>query len=631
MCGFAGVIDLDRPPDPEVVRAMGALLRHRGPDDEGCFRDAAAALMALRLAIIDPSPAGRQPMESADGRHVIAFNGAVYNYVELREELRARGRLFRTGTDTEVLLEAFAEWGLDALPRLNGMFAFAVWDRRERRLVCARDRFGVKPLYYRASGRSLAVASEIKALLVRGASPPVNEERLYDLLARRKRDHTGDTLFRGVSQLEPAHALTFDDDGVRLRRWWEPPLDGPPAGEEDAPSAVRDVLRDAVRLRLRSDVPVGTCLSGGVDSSAVVCLASELLADSVPDARSLGAEQRTFTAAFPGEAIDERSFADEVAAAAHARASFCAPEAPSLELLERIVWHHDEPLLGASVVAQWHVMELARAGGVTVLLDGQGSDELFAGYEAFAGFRVADLLRAGRPRAAWATASRFLPGRHWNARSLAAATARAFLRVSVETRLRERLDGVPRWIAPDLPRPEPMPRPPARDLLHAQLGLVIRDELPSLLHNEDRNSMAFSLEARAPFLDVRLAELALRLPSEWLVADGEAKVVLRQALRGIVPHRVLARRDKLGFPAPERSWLVSRAQEVAELLGGRFEQRGIVRPEALRRARRQLLAGRPHPALWRWLCVELWFRQFIDGDRPRLDRFAAPSHRLAAR
>ena len=442
-----------------------------------------------RLSILDLSPAGHGPMASPDGAQWITYNGEVYNYLELARELRTRGHRFDSSCDTEVLLHAYGEWGPDALPRLNGMFAFAIWDRRRRELFCARDRFGIKPFYYTVAGGRFRFASEIKALLI---DPEVarrpNHDRIVDFLAFELADHTAETMFEGIYQLPPGCFFTVSPKtGLgSVRRWYEAaPAD---LGGARFDEAVRERLFESVALRLRSDVPVGTCLSGGLDSSSVVTIASRLRADEgapPPD---------SFTARCEDPRLDEMPHVRSVVAATGSRNHTVLPTAADVtDHLDTVLWHMDEPFHASSVVAQWKVMQLARAAGVTVLLDGQGGDEVFAGYRYMCPGFFYSLARQGR----LLSARREILARARLHSVPASRTLVELAKLSAPRRLRGRT--VPDWLDPDIAVPR---RPfPARPIHGQQLYGLTTWPLPFYLHHEDRNSMSFGLEARVPFLD----------------------------------------------------------------------------------------------------------------------------------
>ncbi len=551
MCGIAGIAG-GRATEDELRRMAGAMT-HRGPDSEGVWRDERCGLAFRRLAIIDLEDRSSQPLH-LEGLHLV-FNGEIYNYVELREQLRGLGHTFVTEGDGEVLLHAWAEWGEACLDRVNGMFAFAVWDGAA--LTLATDPFGEKPLYWRRTGERLEFASDIPAL---SAAGPPDEDALAAYVALGT---IPASFYAETHRLPGAHVLRFADGRVTQRRYWTPARVEVPSAYEDAVAELRRLLVDSIRLRLRSDVPVGTSLSGGVDSSAIVGLSAALAGDHT---------RHAFTAAFPGYERDEWSYAAEVAAAAGV-VEHHAVEPTVEELLadmDRLVRDQEEPFGSLSIYAQWRVNQRAHAEGVTVLLDGQGADELFAGYPGVTGKRFGAPAFAGRllrRRAAspYATAE------------AAAAGAR------VEPPGAE-------WKG-DSP-------------LHGELlRQTFATSLPALLRYADRDSMAHSREVRLPFLDRRIAEFALSVPEDFLVRDGVRKAVLRDAVRDVVPARVLDRTDKVGFEPPQAKWMADdrfRALAGDAIRGGRFIDRAAV--EADLRAG----AWRDHGALWRALNAELW-------------------------
>jgi asparagine synthase (glutamine-hydrolysing) len=657
MCGIVGIVGAGPVRARELV-GMARLLHHRGPDDEGYLlaghgwtRDLAgddtpeaviaapglhlprarigpddelAAGVALghrRLSILDLSPHGHQPMWR--GETAIAFNGEIYDYLELRDELRALGHHFHTGTDTEVVLAAYAQWGVDCLRRMNGMWGFALLDLARRRLLLARDRFGVKPLYYRFVGGRLALASEPKAFTALDDwAPHANVPRLLDFLVWGLSDHGEETMFEGVRQLPPGHVLEVDVSGPLAgrpldavpepRRWYA--LPPPPASPVvNGAEALRTLLDDAVRLRLRSDVPVGSCLSGGLDSSSIVCLMARRLAG--------GGHVSTFTAVSDDAAYDERAYAKAVVERTGSRATWVTPTAAGLlEEIDALVWHQDEPFLSSSIYAQWTVFRAARNAGVTVMLDGQGADETLCGYRGFFGAWLAGLLRSGRA-GKWAAEVAALRREVGFSPIRSVGYTAAYLSPRLQA-IAARIDGRAYadqgWIAPasrgafadDAVRRSGGRPSSIREMSVAQIQAT---NLPMLLRWEDRNSMAFSVEARVPFLDYRMVELALSLDDAEKVGGGLSKGVLRRAMKGIVPGNVLDRRDKMGFVTAEPLWMRrDRAAGFREALADAVEVLpGILDPSTVDRFD-EMVAGRRRfdPLFWRVICAGRWVRRF---------------------
>jgi asparagine synthase (glutamine-hydrolysing) len=601
MCGIGGTVGAA--PDPQLLERMAETMVKRGPDGHGIWIGEQAGLAATRLAIIDLHERSNQPMSF--GPLHLAFNGEIYNYRELREELIGRGHAFATEGDAEVILHAWAEWGEGALDRFNGMFAFAIWDDGESALTLASDPFGEKPLYYARDGERLVFASEVKALsLEPGLRAEADEEALAAFVARGLMPLPPKTFFHGVERLPPAHVLRWQAGRISTRRYWHPePVEGPRA-YPDAVEELRGLLKDSIRLRLRSDVPVGTSLSGGIDSSTIVLLSCELAGDHT---------RHAFTARFPGFERDEWAYASEVAQ--RAKVVEHHPIEPTADAaaadLEQLVLDQEEPVGSLSVYAQWRVMKAAREAGVTVLLDGQGGDELFAGYPISAGFAVradgiATTLRelsAGRSRAAAvgsSLAADLLPGparrEYWrrNGSPYASNTIVAAA-AGIDRRSREP------WIS--------SADPLRRELLTESF----ETSLPELLRYADRSSMAHSRELRLPFLDRRIAELAFSLPASFLYRNGTSKRILRDVGRGLVPDSVLRRNDKVGYEPPQRRWLESTLfldLIGAVLLDERSRRRGLYDTGAIER---ELARGswRDHTAIWRALNAELWLRALV--------------------
>lgn len=640
MCGIAGIVRTDQQPvDQTILVQMAARLRHRGPDDEGFYVQGSTGLAFRRLAILDLSPAGHQPMcnqacaEQGQGALWLVFNGEIYNYRDLTAELSALGHRFQSHTDSEVVLHAYEQWGTNCVHRLSGMFAFALWDEREQRLFAARDRFGIKPFYYHLDRNRLCFASEIKALFADPVTPNrVNDRRLYDYLVYGYLDHTAETLFAEIQQLPPAHTLTFAQGRLTLHRYWDldPVADLGHLSDDQAIAEFRRLFFDSVRLHLQSDVPIGTCLSGGLDSSAIVCTVNRLLeaggADQAGDEYvAVGERQRTFTSCFDDARFDEREYAAQVVAQTGAQWFRAFPDPAQLfDLLPSLIWHQDEPFGSTSIVAQWYVMQAARQQGVTVMLDGQGGDEVLAGYHPFFSGLWASLLRRG-DLAGLRRELRGFRDRHGPPPRILLTGALGLALPAVLRSQLQRWRGRthPAWLGPDLAAQDyPWLEPPTPfvDPLSSQMyGYLASVHLPSLLHYEDRNAMAFSIEARVPFLDHRLVEFAFALPHRLKLHQGETKWVLRRALADLLPPAIAQRQDKMGFVTPEAIWFRTILHQPVEdvFRSPSFRQRPYWRPEEALRLLQMHVTGASdhHHLLWRWLNTELWLQRFID-QRP---------------
>jgi asparagine synthase (glutamine-hydrolysing) len=596
VCGIAGIVGASFP-DPVVLERMANAMAHRGPDGQGVWHDQEVGFGFRRLAIIDLHERSNQPLHL--GCLHLVFNGEIYNYVELRDELSSLGHRFDTQGDAEVLLHAWAEWGEGALDRLNGMFAFGVWDDERRRLTMAVDPFAEKPLFYRPDGERLLFASDVRALKAADSSIGIADERAIDnFLALETMPVLPGTFFSDVYRLPPAHLARWERGGISLHCYWTPqrvlvPTDPVAVGER-----LRELMFDSVRLRLRSDVPVGTSLSGGVDSSAIVSISSHLAGDHA---------RHAFTATFPGFARDEWSYAEEVARAAGVTEHHAVlPRMEELlDDLQALVRAQEEPFASTSIYAQWRVMRAAREAGVIVLLDGQGADELFGGYPGIGGWA----LRSAGPRAALTA----LAGNPTLAEDLAIAytAGRVPRTLTRRHRLRRVSPYVTRELAQDASDLNPSGwgddgSPLYRELLRQ----AFCTSLPNLCRYADRDSMAHSVEVRLPFLDRRIAEFAFSLPPSMVFHDGLTKRALRDALRGLVPDRVLDRRDKVGYETPEQMWFntpVARARLAQVVLDPSIRASGRYNVAEFER---DVVAGawRDVRALWRAVNIELWLR-----------------------
>lgn len=546
---------------------MIATLQHRGPDGTGSWRspDGGTCLGHTRLAIIDLSDAGAQPMEYA-GRYRITFNGEIYNHVELRKFLVQRGYRFASASDTEVILALYDHLGVECLDSFDGAFAFALWDGRERRLFCARDRFGEKPFYYRLDGSSFVFASEIKAIVAACGHPGFSSSHVFDFLlyggAQDVHDPTS-TFYRDIRQLDAATYLLLDERGRAVtRRYWQLQdhgADSVALGEADAVERFGELLDTSIRRRLRSDVAVGSSLSGGLDSSTIVA--------TVARVKPAGQAQRTFSATFPGFIRDERRFAELVASDTGAAPFFVAPDADTAFAgLRRMMYHQEIPVGSASIAAQLAVMELARGNAVPVLLDGQGADEVLAGYSTFWPSYLMQLYRTDRGR--YRSVRHELEALHgpialsagW--RLLLAGYADPLdrgLRNGLR-RLRRPQDEVFSGIHPDLvrehrSRPSPIVvYPNLRRQLARSTGL---HALGELLRYADRNSMAHSVEVRLPFLAHELVEFVFSLPDDLKIRNGWTKYLLRASIDDLLPREIVWRKEKVGYEPPQEEWLRS--------------------------------------------------------------------------
>ena len=626
MCGICGALHFDgRPVTRELLAGMNARLRHRGPDGAGWLIDGALGLAMRRLKIIDIGGSD-QPLTNEDGSLALIFNGEIYNYRELRRGLESRGHRFRTRGDGETIVHLYEECGEGALERLRGMFALALWDGRRRRLLLARDRFGQKPLYYYQDREVFVFASEIKAILAHPDVPRVSRFATDD--GRALADYLSygyapapATAFAGVKALEGASALTIDLSGAtHQRRYWDLPRLAPPDPSAKASTYVGDLrerLLEAVKLRLVSDVPLGAFLSGGLDSSLITALMRK---------HSNGAI-KTFSIGFEGDdSFDESHYAEQVARHLDTEHTAFRVQPAAMSLLSELVWHHDQPFADSSAIPTYLVSRLTREQA-TVALTGDGGDELFAGYERFYGAAMMRKLRAVPApilRGAAGLLRRLPEGTGYydrvkRARRFAQAASLRLeqgyfdlvrvvdpeLLVEICPWARRHAPGVSRYL--DAAQPHPVAQ-----LVEANMRSYLPDDL---LIKADRCSMQASLEARAPFLDHELAEYAATIPFNLKLRGADAKHILKEAARGLLPAEIIERK-KHGFGLPLGAWLrrdMAAARDI--LLSRRARERGLLEMSTVARLiDEHERGGRDHNrALWALLTLEEWHRQFVDG------------------
>lgn len=639
MCGIAGIIS--RKPFPtSLIVGMTGLARHRGPNDEGFLaidpmRDcverfsgpdgtsnirssdgySTCMLGHRRLSILDLTSAAHQPMSNRDGSLWIVHNGEIYNFVELKEELSRAGHTFKTHSDTEVILAAYQEWGMGAFNRLNGMWSFVIYDRSASRLICSRDRFGVKPFYYAMIGELFVFCSEIKQMTTLPEwHASVNIPRALEFLMEGILDHTDETLFDGVRQLQGGSQMVIDlrTQARTVTRWYDvgSMKTGGISRFQDAADSFKSLFEDSVRMRLRSDAPVGYCLSGGLDSSSIV-----MQADKLKQPNHESSALRTISVSFEGEGYDETRFARIVSEAAHSDHQNISPDASRLfETLSSLIWYQDEPFGSSSIYAQGELFRTASLNGLRVMLDGQGADEILCGYHEFFGPYIAELAVGGRLKRAgreFSAFSRIHPYR-WPVKArllldcLVPPLLRPGLRKIAGRDFRHLLGAGLRPIARFAGQRTALS---VRELSLLQMS---RTSLPMLLHWQDRSSMAHSVENRTPFLDYRLVEFLLGLPSEFKLRDGMTKVLLRKALDGILPAAILQRQDKLGFAPPEPAWMVQHSDSVRRLLAESVQHTAGILTAAVGDEFEHVVRGtRPYdPVLWRALVFGQWMRVF---------------------
>jgi asparagine synthase (glutamine-hydrolysing) len=580
MCGFVGLFSTSHSQvsDNEIEKALN-LIKHRGPDSSGqnTYRLSGGQLSLgfRRLAIIDLSPSANQPFLSSNGNLTVVFNGEIYNYLELRSDLRSKGHVFKTNSDTEVLVNAWHEWGKDAIPKLVGMFSFVILDKEKEVICCVRDAYGIKPFFYKVEDQNLIFASEIKPIQsLSTGSPKINTELAMDYILGGEYDRSKGTFFAGVSQLEPGHFMEIDlrrgVKSLRTKRWWYPSVrEDLNISFSDAAERLREEFCNSVEMHLRSDVRVATALSGGLDSSAIVCVIRKLRPDL---------DIHTFSYIASNPKIDESKWVDLVN-----RRTNSIPHKIEIKTddfrkdLDDLIVSQGEPFGSTSLYAQYRIYQAAHEAGVTVMLDGQGADELLAGYFGYPESRIRTLIEKGD----WLKLVTFIsewskwPDR--NSSYLLKSTMKYSLPVQIQrildvplarrgnlNFLNRQFEGPSRF-ADVYPNDSWGQRRLTQRLLKEQSN----GALVALLRHADRNSMRWSIESRVPFLTIQLSELVLSFPENFLLNDrGETKSVFREAMRGIVDENILNRRDKIGLATPQEVWINPEWFKDATLLDG---------------------------------------------------------------
>lgn len=618
MCGIVGFINLDgRPAQKRLIEEMTLILKHRGPDDSGNYAEAEVALGHRRLSVIDPSPAGHQPMVNEDGSLWITYNGEVYNYREIRAVLEAKGYSFKSKTDTEVVLKGFEEWGVNCLEKFNGMFALAIWDEKHRRMVLARDRLGIKPLYYFLSPELFVFASEIKALLVHPhISIGVNDTAVFDYL-HLKYVVAPNTMFKDILKLRPGHYMVIEQGHCTIRKFWDilsKAKDKRLYPFEYYKEKNEDLLKKSTRRRLVSDVPLGAFLSGGVDSSTIVNFFSQEVSEPV----------RTFSVGFgQGRPVDEVDHARLVSRHLETEHHELTILPDAVNALSRIMYHLEEPLADPAIIPTFFLAEFSKRF-VTVVLSGEGSDETNGGYDRYVveiKLGIIELFRR-LPRFGKDLMDRlFFNIPQFRKLQFASQSVFNFLTISSifnpamgNSMLQE--DFRSEFLEYRHPYADLYEDLGSLDLKEVLLLLDLQTLLPDdLLLKVDKMTMAHSLEARVPFLDHELVEFVLTIPIRSRVRRTETKAVLRSVSRSYLPPQICRRRQH-GFHVPIEEWLKGDLKDILlELLQpDKVERRGYIKGQFVNTLVSEYLAGQRHLALpvWNLFMLELWFREFVD-------------------
>ena len=614
MCGICGIIKFNSEfIQQDTLQQMMQIMKHRGPDDEGVFIEDNVGLGFVRLSIIDLSSAGHQPKFSDDERYVIVFNGEIYNYIELKEELQEKGVVFKTLTDTEVLLNAYIYWGEDCLHRFNGMWSFAIYDRKNKDIFCARDRFGIKPFYYLQTKNLFAFSSEIQPLLtILKNKPTPNYQSIFEFLVFNRTDQSEDTFFKEIKKLQHAHKIFIDYKvdkfQIKISKWYDlKERVSKTIGFKNA-EEYKELFISALNLHQRSDVPIGVCLSGGLDSSSIV---SVLVNDFHLK------DLNTFSAVYKQNQVgDESIFINEYNGLLK-NMFFTTPDLNTLTNdLSVFIKAQGEPIPDTSPYAQFKVMELAK-GKVVVTLDGQGADEQLAGYHYFFGFYFRELLYSFKLKLFFTEIYYYLKKHH----SLFGIKSLLFFMLPIKLRtaimIKDR-----GYLTFDFINKFKKNSSIAGNIFGSKnLSSSLIDhfeyKMEHLLKWEDRNSMCFSIESRVPFLDYRLVEKSLATSNRLKIKDGMTKYILRDAMKGILPEKIRMRKDKIGFATPEDEWFREPAWQVIvnDILSSEsFKKRNLINQNKAKHLFLKHLSGKANIAneIWKWINIELWFREFID-------------------
>jgi asparagine synthase (glutamine-hydrolysing) len=615
MCGISGIINFNGEAAQErQIKLMMQTMKHRGPDDDGVFMEQNIGLGFVRLSILDLNISGHQPMIDPSGRYVIVFNGEIYNYIEIREILKAKGYSFRSTSDTEVLLYSYVEWGEGCLENLNGMFAFAIYDRQAKTLFIARDHFGIKPCYYYIDKDKFVFASEIPPILsALEKKPDPNLQTVFDFLAFNRTDQTEDTFFNGIRKLQHGHSClinTTGKGGIELsgiKRWYNLAEKVQNTIGFKSPEEYREMFSSAVGLQLRSDVPVGVSLSGGLDSSSLV---SVLLKDYKKE------DLHTFSAVYGKGQVGDESEYVAVFSSLLKNMSYTTPTGESLfKDKEDFVRAHAEPIPSPRPYSQFKVMELARKN-VVVTLDGQGADEQLGGYHYFFGLYFKELLRKGQLIRLMSETAGYLK----NHKSLYGLKSFAYFLLPENLKIKARV-AEKGYINKDFLKQYGANNNVTTNIYGSNsLNKAFLDhfeyKLEHLLKWEDINGMWFSLESRVPFLDYRLVEKTLALQPNQVIHKGTTKYILRQALNGTLPEKIRNRQDKIGFDNPADDWF--RSIPYQNLLkdifeNGYFFKQGIIDKEVTKKRYQMHLEGKLniHLEIWKWIHLNMWYDMFI--------------------
>ncbi|MCX6232793.1 MAG: asparagine synthase (glutamine-hydrolyzing) [Bacteroidetes bacterium] len=651
MCGICGIYNINfQPINKEHLLKMGKLIHHRGPDDEGymlvnsqdniikhCHAEdtiieykstlpyiledfnANLGMGFRRLSIIDLSPAGHQPMADLQKKCWIVFNGEIYNYQEIKNELIALGYTFRSETDTEVIINAYLQWGKNCVSRFNGMFAIALWDIEKQLLFCARDRMGVKPFYYHFDGKKFVWASELKQFIKSGVvEPRVNYANIHNYLMMSRLNVDKNTFFEEIVELPPAHTMEVSAAGIQIERYWDINEKNLTLNlsDEDYAKGFEELFADSVRLRLRSDVPLGIALSGGLDSSSIACIAGRFVSNPI----------KTFSVYYEDDKkFDEREYISEVLKVGNFDpVYFTANQNVSFDELTKFFYHQDEPCMSASPFSAYKNNQNIRNAGIIVALNGQGGDELLAGYHTYFKYYYLDLMKNLKFSKLYNEFRLYQKQFNLPSNEAVKLFSKIGLRLFLSDKFLKQFEykeianeGFYSHQLSNFKNPMDLGQKYKDELSNNLYQTLVNTSIPHLLHWEDRNSMAHSIESRVPFLDYRLVEWIFSIPTEQKIRGAETKFVLRNAMKNILPEKVRTRMDKVGFATPTDLWTSKILKnEIKDIFSSTsFKQRGIFDADKIETAYNKSPGSFKSNEIWRILSMEMWFRIFIDNKQ----------------
>lgn len=623
MCGINGF----NYSDTALIQAMNNITRHRGPDDNGVYADEHVTLGHNRLSIIDLSEKGHQPMSNEDGSIWITYNGEIYNFQGLREELLKKGHKFKSNTDTEVIIHAYEEYDLDFFNMLNGMWAFCIYDRNKRRFILGRDQFGIKPLYYYADKGRFIFSSMIGGILCHRVDTEPNDTAIMEYLAYNLEDHDTHTFFKNIYSLAHDSMLIYDLESGQcdIKKWYNPGLRAI-KGKND----LRDLFIESVRLRTISDVPIGSCLSGGLDSSAIVCILDKYLKEPF----------YTFSFIAPGSPVDESRYIKEIGRVTNTKQFFTTIDSEMfLKDICDFIQCQEEPSTGLSIYVQYLVMRMAHEKGAKVLLDGQGSDEMFAGYVYYYSYYFYELLL----KLKWYTLAKEMVMYLKNTKNLYPHSMLMFLLMPERMKYYVWKRSINTWVDHDylnsLSKEKFDPRWRRMTLQEALSLTLFTTSIPEILRWEDKNSMRWSIETRPPFLDFILTESALAIPSDEKLQSGKRKVIFKEAIGDMIPDMISRRNDKIGFAAPADDFF--RNDKIIEfcksiIYSDSFKRRPYWKWARIEKLfndhiRRKINIG---DTIFKWINLEIWLRMYFpgisgDGCSPSTISVKSPAKRIA--